>query len=287
MVGRPCPGVVPSPTVIPNPSPAAHRHAPTPGGAVDPRAALTDWELARFYEAHSDFQLLLEHKPKLRSTEFLDIGCGTGELFRYLRRYHPQFRYKGYDASAAAISKARWKYPQAAFEQCRPDLTDIPGPGPDSGVVWCRDVVQYQSDPFAFLGRLLEIPAEALVVRLRTRDEGSTVLDPALSCQWVAGTWLPYMVLNVEEALTFLRDTNRVRRATLVKRHVPLAGLDFRYLPKDCYDPATGTAETSMLLVRGRDDHPMEVATYERRQEGVAPPLFMRGVRYMKRRLGS
>jgi dTDP-4-amino-4,6-dideoxygalactose transaminase len=45
-----------------------------------------------------------------------DLGCGTGELLRYLReRKHSSFRYIGADRSALALSYARSKFPDARW----------------------------------------------------------------------------------------------------------------------------------------------------------------------------
>src|SRR5688500_8794495 len=45
-----------------------------------------------------------------------DLGCGTGELYRYLRQAGlDQVTYAGVDRSATAIAIARRKFPDAAF----------------------------------------------------------------------------------------------------------------------------------------------------------------------------
>jgi hypothetical protein len=69
-------------------------------------------------------------------------------------------------------------------------------------VVFCRDVVLHQLDPYGFLSTLLDIAAKALVLRLRTRDVGATVLNAEISCQYHYDRhWVPYIVLNTDELI--------------------------------------------------------------------------------------
>ncbi len=58
-------------------------------------------------------------------------------------------------------------------------------------VVWARDVVLHQPDPFEYLSRLLPISNEVTILRLRTRDKGATVRDAELSYQWHYNHWVP------------------------------------------------------------------------------------------------
>lgn len=267
-------------TIPHGPGPLAHLR--------NPRAALSDWELARYNESHSDFQLLLRTIGRVRRRSFLDIGCGTGEMYRYLRHRHPELTYTGYDVAPNAVERAKWKYPGARFQTCAPDVSDIAGADPPSGIVWCRDVVQYQPKPFEFLRRVMGIPSEATILRLRTRDKGATVTDPEASCQWVNGAWAPYLVFNTEELLSHLTRIPDVVSVTLVRHYEPLGGSGRRYLPKDCYDPDTGTARTSVLVLRSRGVRgTAEVRFEERAHEGVASPLWVRGARYVKRKMRS
>lgn len=46
----------------------------------------------------------------------LDLGCGLGHFYEYLRARQPDLGYVGYDFSARFVEHARAKYPGARFE---------------------------------------------------------------------------------------------------------------------------------------------------------------------------
>jgi len=138
----------------------------------DARAQFSLGLLRRVYENFNEFRLFLDYKKEIGGREFLEIGCATGELYRYLQRYHPEFEYHGFDISEPAIIRARQKYSERRFDTCRPDLSDFTGVGLSPAVVWARDVVHHQPDPFEYLSRLLPLSNEVTVLRLSTRDKG-------------------------------------------------------------------------------------------------------------------
>ncbi len=51
--------------------------------------------------------------------DLLDVGCGSGEMLRFIRRTRPQqdIRYHGIDVSAVALDLARAKFPDGTFSQ--------------------------------------------------------------------------------------------------------------------------------------------------------------------------
>jgi hypothetical protein len=221
----------------------------------DARARFTLRTLRRAYENFNEFRLFLEHKRDIRGRMFVEIGCATGELYRYLSGYHPEFNYYGFDISEPGIERAVEKYPDGRFAVCKPDLSDLIAAELKPAVVWARDVVLHQPDPFDYLSRLLPISNEVTILRLRTRDRGATVHDPELSCQLHYKSWVPYIVLNVEEAIETITRAIPVQKMIIMKSYVQLGGWHNRYLPKDCYYPETGTAETAIYIVRSKNDN--------------------------------
>ena len=101
--------------------------------------------------------------------------------------------------------------------------------------------------------KLLSLGGELTVLRIRTRDQGESVVDSETSYQQIYNQRVPYIVLNTDEVLTFICDTVPVRTIELVKNYQPLAGKNGRVLPKECYDPATGTAETAVCITRFKE----------------------------------
>lgn len=52
----------------------------------------------------------------LHSFSAMDIGCGFGDLFKYLSENNYKFSYIGYDISKKILDIAKRKYPSAVFE---------------------------------------------------------------------------------------------------------------------------------------------------------------------------
>ena len=205
-------------------------------------------ELKKRCESFNEVRLFVENKPFIKGKEFVEIGCATGELYRYLRAFHPEFQYSGFDVSEPAIRRAREKYPQGNFSLCEEDLSDVISQNLSPSVAFERNVVVHQPNPFDFLSKIITMPSEAAILRLRTRDKGETVLDPALSCQWHYSKWVPYMVLNVDECIEKIKQTVNFEALYIVKNYMQLGGHNNRFLPKECYYPETGTAETAMYI---------------------------------------
>ncbi len=221
----------------------------------DRRSGLPSRSLVRDYESFNDVRMLNERLPELGKTRLLEIGCATGEFSRYLQLKQPQVGYTGIDLSEPAIRRAKQKYPEVRFLVCDPSLKL-----PESlrslkleanwPVVYTKDVVHHQTDPYGFLGQLLSVCSDTLVLRTRTRDKGETVMDPDLSCQYHYQGWMPYLVLNVEELVGKIRQFAPGGEIRVCRTRRVLGGRENRFLPKECYLPETGTAETSVAVFR-------------------------------------
>lgn len=243
--------------------------------------------LRRVYENFNEFRLFLENKEYIRGSHFVEIGCATGELYRYLRRYHPEFSYRGFDISRPAIERAAQKFPDGQFNVCQSDLSDVIVANLSPAVVWARDVVLHQPDPFDYLSRLLPISNEVTILRLRTRDTGATVRDVELSCQWHYNHWVPYIVLNLDEMIEAICQAVPVKRMIILKSYVQLGGWHNRFLPKECYYPETGTAETAVYIVRSEDTctDPEIVLSRRKEPDNVYPPWLGCVVSWLRRKL--
>ena len=216
--------------------------------------------MIRNLESFNDIRLLSQILDDSQRKNFLEVGCATGELYRYLQLRHPQLDYRGLDISRAAVARAQEKYPAARFHVSDPGLSleeNLRSLGlPERPeVVYAKDVVHHQERPFDFLSQLVEISSESLILRTRTRDEGATVTDPESSCQFQYGGWVPYIVFNVPELVDLLRERCPEAEIVLLRNHMVLGGKENRFLPKECYLPKTGTAETAVGLFK-RTSHP-------------------------------
>lgn len=86
------------------------------------------------------------------SLDVLDVGCGTGLLWRYLD--HSRVRYVGTDISAAAVAQATERFPDAEFN-CS-DLGDFePESGRRFDAVVFNELLPHVNDPFHALRRYL------------------------------------------------------------------------------------------------------------------------------------
>jgi len=206
--------------------------------------------LIKLCSQFNEFQLFrtLVGDPSCRTLS--DIGCAAGGFYRFFRKVWPSLDYKGFDISEVAIEEARRRYLAGDFRVFTGSLKSIPDV--ESDVVFCRDVVHHQTDPCGFLSDIYDITTKYLILRVRTREEGSTIFDTDQSCQYTYGRWVPYIVFNTSELIDLIRHFEPApARITLMRHPVVLGGETSRFLPKDLYYPETGTAETALLIEKG------------------------------------
>lgn len=235
----------------------------------DGRVGLDRRNLIRNYEGFNDVRLLCERVDVSHRRSFLEVGCATGEFFRYLRMTYPLIRYYGVDISQPAIARTTEKYPQAFFFTIDPSRTlaenlRAGGSLPDHyDIVYAKDVVQHQLKPFEFMHELIQVASEAVILRCRTRDVGASVLDPELSCQAHYGGWVPYMVLNLQELLDWIARETPDSEIVVYRNHTILGGRYNRFVPKDLYVTEAGTAETAVGIFK-QTTHPGRVILEDR-----------------------
>lgn len=211
---------------------------------------------------------------RLQKPSILDVGCATGTTYRFLRNSMGEgaFDYLGLDLSEPAIEQATRLYPQEKFvAKGREPLAEYLPKRHD--VVFSRDTVLHQTSPYEFLTDLLSAAEKVLILRLRTRDSGATVFDTEQSCQMHYDQyWMPYIVLNTDELVAFLRSNAAVRRVTMNRSYEILGGQNSRYLPKELYFSSAGAAETAVMIELDRGNkatRPVEVV-FENALEGHA-----------------
>jgi len=226
--------------------------------AFDGRSGLDLRNLIREYEAFNDVQLLTERLSRSTRIGLLEIGCATGEFYRYLRTAYPHVRYAGVDISRPAVARARAKYPHGIFVATDPSMPlaerlSEAGVHPCPETVYAKDVVHHQTRPFELLSELLGMASEALIIRTRTRDVGPTELDPERSCQYHYGGWMPYIVFNMQELIERIREEAPASEVVVRRHHVVLGGRYHRFLPKELYLKETGTAESAVGVFKTTD----------------------------------
>ena len=206
--------------------------------------------LVRLCDQFNDCQLFRTIVGIQNCRALSDVGCATGRFRRFFRNIWPSLEYKGFDISEAAIGYARSLYPNGDFRVFDGDVKS--SPEIESDIVFCRDVVHHQTNPCEFLSNLHDATRSYLILRVRTREVGTTVFDINQSCQYTYGHWVPYIVFNTPELIDLIRSFKpSPARITLWRHPVILGGQNSRCLPKELYYQETGTAETALLIEKG------------------------------------
>lgn len=246
----------------------------------DQRVALNNRRLTLHFDSFNDVHLLNERLDRSREISLLEVGSATGEFYRYLRSRYPKLRYTGIDLSQPAVLRAQEKYPEGRFHVSDPrkslweNLEGI-GVAGRPEVLYSKDVLHHQTDPFGFLSELLAVPSEILILRTRTRDRGETVLDPECSCQYHYNGWMPYLVLNLKELIGQIQGQVPEGELVVYRNHIVLGGWQKRFLPKECYLPETGTAETAIGVFL-KTQRPGVVSLQDRKDLNLVYPLWDR-----------
>lgn len=202
------------------------------------------------YGSFLENKYLLRQVADGRKTSILDVGCATGTTYRLLSlcKNEAEFEYTGIDLSRTALQKASKLYPAANFIHLKNrrfrEVVDR-----RSDIIFSRDTVMHQTNPYEFIDELIASAERAVVLRLRTRDQGETEFDPQSSCQMHYDQyWMPYIVLNVNELVDRLTSNPRVTEVELNRSYQILGGSNLRYLPKELYTSLAGGAETSLIV---------------------------------------
>jgi SAM-dependent methyltransferase len=255
----------------------------------DEVSAYPDFLMRRRFESFNEVRLLRENIRHIRGSKLFEVGCATGEFGRYAQKFLPQLQYTGFDISRPAIERAIAKYGDARYRLLEGAIDTFRGKHGTSAVVFCRDVVLHQLNPFSFIASLLQIAEEALVLRLRTREVGETVLDAEHSCQYHYDKhWVPYIVLNTKQLLDHICSDARVSQIIVSRRFEPLGGHNFRHLPKELFYSETGSAETALIVLKQQARPDRARIAFDDRPDGPRYSLLERALlRLARRRLRS
>ncbi len=219
----------------------------------------------------NEFQLYKNILGNNECQTISDIGCATGGFYRFFKATWPEINYTGFDISNNALAKARARYPNGTFKKYQGDIS--------SDIIFSRDVVHHQIEPCTFLETLYDAAQQYLIIRVRTREEGSTVFDPNISCQYTYNHWVPYIVFNTEELISLIGSFNPAPTNISIRRNpIVLGGTVGRYLPKELYYSETGTSETAILIEKNGTESSRE-PTIIRNEISVEhinpyPPLY-------------
>lgn len=193
----------------------------------------------------------------------LDVGCASGSFYAYLSSIATfgEWTYKGLDISKPAIEFAKKQYDQKLFNLIRGD-EELSGKYAD--IVLSVDVLIHQVKPFEHLNRIINASNKFLVVKLRTRDKGETVLDPTISCQMQYGECVPWIVFKTNQLYEkILEFTQSPVKIICFKRYKIFKEENGRYLPKELYLENSKTALTTLIIEKCEDDTKSHIEEYE------------------------
>ena len=197
---------------------------------------------------------LINYLKKNPNLSLLDVGCATGYLLRFLKLKKVSVDYFGVDISDSCLKKAQDIYGKNCFTKISDQNLAQQLDGKNYDIVYSRDTVLHQPEPLKFLRGLIDVTKNTLILRVRTRDLGSTIYDPEFSCKLESGdTWVPYIVINYDELIKFFKDLSFVKKIIVNKSYTILGGQHSRFLDKALYLKKTGTAETTMIISIDRD----------------------------------
>jgi SAM-dependent methyltransferase len=76
-----------------------------------------DWRALGWYSRHTQFKrfAVLCEIGALSHCSILDVGCGLGDLYGYLRGERIKTDYTGYDLLPEMVERAKKRYPEARF----------------------------------------------------------------------------------------------------------------------------------------------------------------------------
>ena len=140
--------------------------------------------------------------------------------------------------------------------------------GKNADIVLSVDVLIHQIKPFEHLNRIINASNKFLIVNLRTRDKGETVLDPTISCQMQYGEWVPWIIFNINQLYEkILEFTQSPVKICCLKRYKIFGGKNGRYLPKELYLENSKTALTTLIIEQCEDDTESHIEEYKHKSK--------------------
>jgi len=113
------------------------------------------------YRRLNEIKLLKQNINNIIGNKLFEIGCATGELYRYFLNNHKKFNYSGFDISSPLIKRAHRKYPKDKFILLTPsEIFNIKSKFGKPDLVWSRDVVVHQENPYQFIQFLIDLSSE-------------------------------------------------------------------------------------------------------------------------------
>jgi hypothetical protein len=137
-----------------------------------------------------------------------ELGVGGGRSYQFFtnllngrRKGRTQnFNYQGYDIAQQCVD-----FCNSTFGP-RFELVDESSEFRKCDLFFFFDVLVHSEDPLALLDKVSLSTTKFLCFQTPTRDAGVTEYNPEKSCRLENGTWVPWIVFNLDELLDELRE---------------------------------------------------------------------------------
>ena len=159
-----------------------------------------------------------------------EVGVGGGRSYSALiyllsNLGITNYSYRGYDISKVCINYLI-NYYGPNFE-----LSAVDNPKyRKCDLLYFFDVIVHAAKPLDFLDAVSESCTKYLCFQSPTRDTGATEYDVAKSCKFENGSWIPWIIFNVDELVEQLRKRGFIK-VLMIKRYKNFGGTGMRYLP--------------------------------------------------------
>ncbi len=209
---------------------------------------LSDYLFNLKFGSYYSSKLTLESLKKFPNYNLLEVGIGAGNFFRLLKINKIFNHYTGADINENYISLAKELHEYKNFYLTDENLKKNLEKKYD--IVYSRNVALHQTDPYFFINNLINKARKILIIELKTRNKGETILDTNYSYQIVDGVLIPYIVLNFNELKDFLSNHKLCQNSiiTINREYTILGGKNLRHLEKDLFEKETGGANTTLTI---------------------------------------
>jgi SAM-dependent methyltransferase len=138
-----------------------------------------EWAKAHAHAVDStslDARFALTYLPEAvrQCASILDVGCGSGQLRRYVHELNPRAHYVGLDFSSASLAEAQRRATDARL--VRADGAALPMRDAAFDLVYQHDVLMHHPRPLQMLGEMYRVSRRAVVFNARVSPRLGEVL---------------------------------------------------------------------------------------------------------------
>lgn len=116
-----------------------------------------------------------QYHPEIQQPELLDVGCGDGELLRFVHAYIPTWKKYGVDITPKTISLANQDSPNMNFQVG--NIYELLLPEQQFDVVFCGETLEHLDNPEEAIKELFRVCKPGGYVIISTPNEHANYSD--------------------------------------------------------------------------------------------------------------